>query len=227
MKISAVLTTYNRRELLLQAVASVRGQTRKPDEIIIIDDGSRDGTDEQWRSTDVRYVWQENAGTSAARNRGWQSATGEWVAFLDSDDLWLPDKLALQEAAIREDDSMDCIFGQGENFADPQQASMFNAQTHRLGVLTPCWLPGAVLVRRSLLEEMGGFDPAFATAEVVDWIMRLQQRATPMRMLQNLVLRRRLHPGNKQLTSTTAQRENFELLRRWREFQRTSFPDRE
>jgi glycosyltransferase involved in cell wall biosynthesis len=222
-----VLTTYNRRNLLLQAIASVRNQTRKPDEIIVIDDGSTDGTVEGLKCDDVHYIWQENAGTSAARNRGWQLATGDWIAFLDSDDLWLRDKLALQEAAIREDGSKDCIFGHGENFAEAHQAGMFDPQLHRLGVPTPCWLPGAALIRRSLLEEIGGFDPAFTTAEAVDWIMRLQQRATSMQMLKNLVLRRRLHTGNKQLTSPMAKQENFELLRRWRQFQRTKNLDSE
>ena len=94
-----VIPTYNRLRFLTEALASVFGQSRRPDEIIVVDDGSNDGTAEAMaRLTDqgVRYVRQQNAGPSAARNRGMREATSEWIAFLDSDDLWLPHRLARQ-----------------------------------------------------------------------------------------------------------------------------------
>lgn len=100
--ITVVIPTYNRAKWLPATVASVLRQTRPADEVLIVDDGSRDDTEEVCRAfpAPVRYVRQENAGVSAARNRGAREARGDWVAFLDSDDLWEPTKLEVQLAAL-------------------------------------------------------------------------------------------------------------------------------
>ena len=97
--ISVIIPTYNRRELVQRALASVAAQTRPIDEIIVVDDGSSDGTGEalkaQWGDR-IRYEFQPNAGVSAARNRGLSLARGHYITLLDSDDQWLPEKTRLQ-----------------------------------------------------------------------------------------------------------------------------------
>lgn len=99
--ITVVIPTYNRAEWLPATVESVLQQTRPADEVLIVDDGSRDDTETVCRAfpAPVRYVRQANAGVSAARNRGVREARGEWIAFLDSDDLWDRAKLEVQMAA--------------------------------------------------------------------------------------------------------------------------------
>jgi glycosyltransferase involved in cell wall biosynthesis len=99
--ITVVIPTYNRAEWLPATVESVLQQTRPADEVLIVDDGSRDDTEAVCRAfpAPVRYVRQANAGVSAARNRGVREARGEWIAFLDSDDLWDRAKLEVQMAA--------------------------------------------------------------------------------------------------------------------------------
>src|SRR5690349_21108150 len=95
--VSIIIPTYNRRELVCEAIASVLAQSLKDFELIVVDDGSEDGTAEAVREfADVRYIWQLNRGVSAARNLGVTFSTGEWIAFLDSDDLWQPRKLEQQ-----------------------------------------------------------------------------------------------------------------------------------
>ena len=97
--ISAVIPTYNRRDMVCEAIDSALTQTYPCHEIIVVDDGSTDGTGELLREKygdRIRYIRQENAGPSAARNRGIEAATGEWIAFLDSDDLWVEEKNELQ-----------------------------------------------------------------------------------------------------------------------------------
>ncbi len=96
--VSVVIPAYNVEKYIGRAIDSVLAQTRRPDEIIVVDDGSTDNTAEVIRSygSKVCFIRQENAGASVARNTGVQAATSEWIAFLDADDEWLPEKLQLQ-----------------------------------------------------------------------------------------------------------------------------------
>ena len=98
MKISVVIPAYNAEKHIARAIESVLSQTRPADEVIVVDDGSIDGTADVIRSFGERVILiqQENAGASIARNAGIQAATGDWIAFLDGDDEWLPEKLKLQ-----------------------------------------------------------------------------------------------------------------------------------
>ncbi|MHC4882565.1 MAG: glycosyltransferase family 2 protein [Planctomycetota bacterium] len=98
MKISVVIPAYNAEKHIARAIESVLAQTRPAEEIIVVDDGSSDGTAEVVRSfgDKVILIQQPNAGVSVARNKGIEHATGDWIAFLDSDDEWLPEKLKLQ-----------------------------------------------------------------------------------------------------------------------------------
>lgn len=97
-KITAVIPAYNNGDYLCRSINSVLAQTRPADEIIVVDDGSTDGTAEKIKSfgLKVKYLHQNNAGASAARNTGIQAATGNWIAFLDADDEWLPHHLQTQ-----------------------------------------------------------------------------------------------------------------------------------
>src|SRR4051812_1301977 len=100
--VSVIIPTYNSAALLAQAIASVLAQSVLPAEIIVVDDGSTDATEQlvQCHGSRVKYVRQRNQGVSAARNRGVASASGEFIAFLDADDVWHPRKLELQMAAF-------------------------------------------------------------------------------------------------------------------------------
>lgn len=105
MKVSALIPTYNRRTQVTRAIESVLAQSVPVEEIIVVDDGSTDGSAEAIRScygSRVAIYRQENAGVSSARNRGIREAQGEWIAFLDSDDVWLPTKIERQLEALGE-----------------------------------------------------------------------------------------------------------------------------
>lgn len=102
-RVSVIIPTYNRAKLLTEAVASALAQTSPVHEIVIVDDGSTDDTAKVVSSMPppVRYIYQRNSGLSASRNRGANAATGEYLAFLDSDDLWEPEKLEIQLAVLQ------------------------------------------------------------------------------------------------------------------------------
>lgn len=101
--ISVVVPAYNAQKFLARAVRSVLLQTCRPDEIIVVDDGSTDNTESEARKfgTQIKYIRRENAGASAARNVGIEAATSQWIAFLDADDEWLPEKLQLQTEHLK------------------------------------------------------------------------------------------------------------------------------
>lgn len=113
MTISAVMPAYNGDKYIARCIDSILKQTRQPDEIIIVDDGSTDGTAEIVKSygDKVRYVYQENGGVSAARNKGISEASCDWIAFIDCDDEWLEENLEMLAGVIKRNDNLVWAFG--------------------------------------------------------------------------------------------------------------------
>lgn len=160
--ISVVIPTCNHAHWLPESIESALGQTLKPREVIVVDlrDGSTDNTRELVKRYPVRYVCQPNRGVSDARNYGIQLASGEWVAFLDSDDYWLPRRLELQAAAMRNDEAVgycgsrrfypDGRIKEAEYHDAPRAISVLR---HHNFIDT-----SAGMVRRDALLSVGGFN---------------------------------------------------------------------
>jgi glycosyltransferase involved in cell wall biosynthesis len=215
MTIATVITTYNCGPFLEEALASVLAQTRQPDEIIIMDDGSTDDTParmEKW-AAHIQYRWQTNAGIGEARNRAWHSSNSTWIAFLDADDLWLPDKLKQQEAWVRDHPETEAVFGLAQNFAQPGSEARFDDERNHLNQWLPGWLPSALMVRRTTLERTGGFDTKLKNAEAVEWFIRCREAEVTMDMPEFHVSRRRLHGANNRLVEGSRQAVDLQLLR--------------
>jgi len=156
--ISVIIPTFNSASFVADAVASALEQTYPPLEVIVIDDGSTDNTQEilapHWNV--IRYVKQPNAGAAAARNRGLDIAKGDWVAFLDSDDVWLPEKLEKQAACIQAhcDSALVCVFSRYFVFGDDdpgqkRQCQLGPKDTNAEVLIANCLVhPSAALVRQ-------------------------------------------------------------------------------
>jgi glycosyltransferase involved in cell wall biosynthesis len=192
LNISALIPTYNRRVQVLRAIQSVLAQTLPVDEIIVVDDGSTDGTAEAIRAhygQAVRVVGQENAGVSAARNRAIREARGNWLAFLDSDDEWLPSKIQRQIEALETLGNevglcfTDCTFEsgteklssafEGAGFVSPHPFGIFeNPAEGLVGSGSPLRMQ-STLVLKSLLDEINGFDERLMLNEDYDAFFRL------------------------------------------------------
>ena len=110
--VSVIIPTYNQREYLVQAIESVLAQTYESVEVIVVDDGSTDDTAQAVATMGraVRYIRQSNRGAAASRNAGIAHATGQYVAFLDHDDLWMPQKLAMQVSLFGEDAKLGLVY---------------------------------------------------------------------------------------------------------------------
>ena len=176
--VSVVVPTFNRAGTLLRAVKSVLQQSYKPSEIIVVDDGSEDETQEILREYDgVEVVLQDKQrGVSAARNKGVAVSTGDWIAFLDSDDEWMPEKLEKQ-MILAECEKNPLIHGEeiwirhGRR-VNPKRKHKKSGGDIFENCLKLCLIsPSAVLIRRELFEEMGGFDENFPVCEDYDlWL---------------------------------------------------------
>ena len=190
-RISVVIPTYNRGQLLVNAIESVLAQTYKDLEIIIVDDGSTDDTAELLKpyKEHIRYFYHQNKGASASQNKGIEVSRGKWISVLASDDLWCPNKLRSQlntlERFVGRSRACftDCSF-----FGDPavnvtafQQAGFIpdapigilpNAQEHVLHRY-PIIYVQSLLIERALIEGIGGFDNAMMVCEDTDLIFRL------------------------------------------------------
>lgn len=201
--VSVIIPTYNRAGWVTEAVASVLAQTYQDFEVLVVDDGSTDATLEAlapfYRQVKVLRTAQRR-GVAAARNLGLSAARGEWLAFLDSDDLWRPDKLARQMAYLREHPEL-LICQTDETWV--RNGVRVNAPlSHRkvegeifLPSLERCMIsPSAVVLHRRLLEEVGRFDETLPAAEDYDLWLRVTWRYPVGLVPEPLVVKRGGHP---------------------------------
>jgi len=186
LTVACVIPTYNRRELVMRAVLSALEQTRPPDEVVVVDDGSTDGTSDALLEAfgkQVRVIVQENAGVSAARNKGIQESVSTFVAFLDSDDYWLPNKLEAQLPLMSDHRTVLSAtrFAFDHDVEGLEAIDLTSVESIRWD--NPLhWLsrPGGhgmllqtSIVRRSFLLEAGLFDTSFRVAEDTELFYRL------------------------------------------------------
>jgi len=210
-KVSVVVTAYNAAAFLERAVASVLAQTAPVLEVVVVDDASTDPTPAvaktlARRHPEVAYVRLEgNRGVSAARNEGIIRARGEWVAFLDADDAWLPQKLARQLAALRQRPGAAWAYCDGWH-ADAALRPTRHRLSDGLGCASEGWIyrrlvagefvwPSTTIFRREVFEAVGVFDEALRGCEDWDFFIRVARRYPCAYVPEPLVLHR-THPAS-------------------------------
>ncbi len=202
LTVSVIIPVYNRKHPVLRAIASVMGQTRTPEEIIVVDDGSTDGTADTIRETfpGIRLIRQENRGVSAARNAGIRFAKGNWLAFLDSDDEWKPEKLQKHIEFIRSHPTLrisqtDEIWIRNGRFVNPMKKHAKQSGRFFQKALTRCLVsPSAVMIRRDLFNDVGLFDETLPACEDYDLWLRVLIREPIGLIREKLVVKYGGHP---------------------------------
>jgi len=194
--VSVVIPAYNAVRFLPAAIRSVRAQAHPHIEIIVVDDGSTDGTGDVARSfANVRYVRQANCGIAAARNVGVRLAQGSLLAFLDADDLWTAQKLSLQLNVLREHPEVSFVAGAAEQFFDDGLAG----HKQHFPPTGPTPVPGTVLVRTADFRRVGPFNESLRIGEFIDWYSRAIALGLREYRISDVVLRRRIHGNNTTL----------------------------
>ena len=204
--VSVIIPTYNSDRYIAAAIRSVLAQTYPHWEILVIDDGSQDETQqilqpmvEQYGDR-LHYIYQANQGVSAARNRGIEAATGEFVAFLDADDIFLADKLAAQIAVFAAQPHLGMVHS-GWRRVDAAGNPLLDVEPwQEIPTLDlESWLrwkpvlPSAMMFRRQWLVEAGGFDSRFPPAEDTELVLRLALRGCEAAWLRQITVLYRQH----------------------------------
>lgn len=213
--VSVIIPVYNSEKYLNETIQSVLNQTYKRLEIIAVDDGSTDRSSEIIKSflPSVQYLYQKNQGMASARNCGIATATGDYFAFLDSDDLWVEDKITNQIAAFESERELDMVSGYVQQFYSPdvEEDLMKNVRCPEQPIAAH--VAGAVLIRRESFFRVGLFQTIWQVGTDMDWHLRAREAGLSMKMLDHVVLNRRLHQNNRGLTHRHLMGQRLRILK--------------
>ena len=213
--VSVVIPVFNSERFLREAVQSVLDQKYSPVEIIIVDDGSTDGTATVARSLGetVRYLHQTNQGPAAARNRGIEHAQGSLIAFADADDLWPSKKLELQLPYLINDPAIEIVMGRIQQV---RLLKTVNGQTQAEEFDEPAFSVnlGSAVIRESVFERVGLFDETMRYSEDVDWFMRAREAGAAIVTIDAVTLLYRQHEDNMTRGKSTTELNVLKALKR-------------
>lgn len=196
--ISVLIPVFNCERYLGAAIESVLAQTLSPTEIIVVDDGSTDGTANIATSfgSRVRYEFRPHAGIPTTRNACIETARGDWLAFLDADDLWLPEKLRAQADLMLARPELQFTLTYVQLFLEPGCGMPRGYLSEWFESARMCGWLSSFLGRKSIFGIVGGFDTTLPLCEDVDWFSRAKHLNAPMAHLERGLLRKRVHDRN-------------------------------
>ena len=213
--ISVIIPVFNHELYIGEAIQSILDQAYQPIEIIVINDGSTDGTKEaalQFEAS-IIYIEQQNSGIGSALNTGIRIATGEYIGILDSDDLWVKTKIALQLPVLQKNRDIGMVFGYIENFHSPELKESTKKRIYCPPDPMPGYAKSAMLAKRNVFEEVGGFDASLRTGDFIDWFAKAQLIGIQSVLLPQTVARRRLHENNTKARDPGSQLDYARIMR--------------
>lgn len=210
--VSCIVPCFDGERYLAEAIESILAQTHRPIDPIVVDDGSTDGSPAVVRrfAGVVRSVRQPNSGPGAACNRGLDLARGELIAFLEQDDLWEPDKLARQVAALAADPEAGFCVAHARNFWAPERAAEAARHAGRPAMRpVPGYVIQTLLARREAFAEVGRFDETLPYTFAMDWFLRAEDLGVRGILLDDVLTHRRLHDANTSRRNRAASHDEF------------------
>lgn len=213
--ISTIIPVFNGERYVGEAISSILSQDYRPLEVIVVDDGSTDGTAEVVNrfGAGVRYYYQNNSGTAVSRNRGTAYARGPFYAFLDADDLWPPDKLTVQMAAFEADPALEAVFGLVRQFYTPDLARSVRKRVRCLSGTVPGYCAPAMLIKREAFHRVGPFSEKWRVGQFEDWYSRAMDKGLRFQLVLHVVLKRRIHDANMGITHRDCRTDYCRLLK--------------
>lgn len=217
MKVSVIITACNSEKFIDDAIKSVLSQTIKDFNLIIIDDGSTDATGEIIRKYDnqLEYLYHENKGSAYTYNVGLKKATGEYVAFLDADDIWLNDRLEKHLKFFEKNSSIEFSYGMQKYFTSENEnfpsviPEPLRTDPHIGFTLS------TLMLKKEVINHVGLFDEQLGSSADFDWYSRAKNLKTKIEFLNELVTLRRIHDSNLSYKNMEQQRNlRFEILKK-------------
>ena len=216
--VSVVVPVFNGERYIQEAIESVYSQTYSNLEIIVVDDGSTDSSATKLaKFKSITYKQQNNSGPAVARNLGVQLARGEYIAFLDQDDVWMPRKLEEQVACFSEAPNFGLVSCCQRTILDGNQSNvplsvfMHLKMKNSHDVVSAC--PSAMMIRRSVLDMMGGFNENYPFYSEADLILRLKASQYLCWVSPKTLLLKRFHENNLSYRTNITQRELLSIVR--------------
>ena len=212
--ISVVVPAYNGEQYLGATLESIFAQDYRPIEIVVVDDGSTDGTAGVARSyPGVRLIQQENQGPAGARNTGLANCCGELISFLDADDYWQPEKLRVQSDYLAAHPEMGCVIGRVHNFLEAGRELPGWISEAMMTKEGGGWNLGAGLIQRWVFDRIGPFNPKYLLSDDLEWVVRLTEAGISIGLVEETYLRRRIHSTNISKNQNTMARERVRILK--------------
>ncbi|MDP3385817.1 MAG: glycosyltransferase family A protein [Eubacteriales bacterium] len=214
-KISVIIPVHNGEKYLSEAIDSVLAQTLRPYEIIVVNDGSIDKTEDICKGygDKIRYASQENKGAASARNTGIKLAEGEYLSFLDADDLWSESRLSQGMEAMKKDPSIAMTFGMVAEFYSPETDEAFRDRYKCQRIPLKGIHPGTLLIRKDDMMRVGLFDETFRTGEFLDWFNRANDMGLKYLMTDQIQMRRRIHYTNHGITQQSSKEDYLRIVK--------------
>jgi glycosyltransferase involved in cell wall biosynthesis len=211
--VSIVVPVHNGARFLGQALESILAQDYSPLEIVVVDDGSDDGSAVIARSLGVRCLSQPRGGAASALNAGIAASSGELIGFLDHDDLMAPGSVSARARPLLAQPDLGYVRGYVQVFLEPGAPPAERFSGNHWDEPGPIPGPTSMLVRRSVFDVVGGYDPSFAICHDADWLLRARRSLVRGDVLPELVAYYRQHETNLTRDFAATQAEMFRVLR--------------
>ena len=196
-KVSVIIPVYNGELYLEEALKSVFDQAYPHLEVVLVDDGSTDRSAEIAHSfPGIRYLSQTNQGPGAARNAGISIADGDLITFLDSDDVWPVDRIRTQVDFMFGNPDIGFAFGRCLAFLEPDTVKPPWLTVDALSGRQVGYFPGTLVVTKKAWNAVGGFNPKLRVGEGAEWFIRAKESQIPMKVIDEVLLHRRIHSSN-------------------------------
>lgn len=197
--VTVIIPVYNAERFLESALNSVISQTYSSKlQVVVVDDGSTDNSSTIAKNfPGVHYLHQSNKGVSASRNAGLEIVKGDFIAFLDADDIWKPEKIEVQVSFMMENPELGISGTYAENFLEPgtDTPKWFKKDTDWM-MVKDYIIPSTMMVERSVFNKIGGFDINLRSGEDTDWLWRAKESGIKSDIIEKVLVRRRFHGAN-------------------------------
>jgi glycosyltransferase involved in cell wall biosynthesis len=215
--VSVILPVFNAEKYVEEAIQSVLSQTYGHLELICINDQSTDNSLSVLESFADKIILinnKTNCGTAESRNKGIEHARGDFLAFIDNDDIWNKNKLEVQLNHFKNEPALDISFAHIESFISPDVSDQVKRLRYCPPGPIPGFIPSTLLVKKPSFEKAGLFDSRWKNGESIDWLCKAQEAGLKVGILEDILVKRRIHETNKgALAPSTTKSEYLTILR--------------